>query len=141
MINETFVLGGKAIFTVSNDSGEHLTFRVNGKKDRQDETKKVYFVSLLTGPDNLSSYTYMGMLKREELKLFLTRGSKFSNETKSVRVFRWAMQIINGKTDLPEGYKMQHAGRCCRCAKTLTDPDSIELGIGPECRKKMGIEV
>jgi len=27
------------------------------------------------------------------------------------------------------------AGRCERCGMTLTDPKSIELGIGPECRK------
>lgn len=27
------------------------------------------------------------------------------------------------------------SGRCCCCGKTLTDPISIEYGIGPECRK------
>jgi hypothetical protein len=139
MINSTFILGGKAIFTVNNDKGDHLTFRVNAKKDRQDDSKTIYFVSLLTGPDNLSNYTYMGMLDKEELKLHLTKGSKFSYQTLSVNVFAWAMKVLKGESKLPEGYDIQHAGRCCRCAKMLTDPTSIEIGIGPDCLKKMGI--
>ena len=28
-------------------------------------------------------------------------------------------------------------GRCCICGKALTDPHSIELGIGPECRHEL----
>jgi hypothetical protein len=28
-------------------------------------------------------------------------------------------------------------GICCRCARTLTDETSIELGIGPICREKI----
>lgn len=31
----------------------------------------------------------------------------------------------------------QEIGRCCRCNRTLTDKVSRELGIGPECRRKM----
>jgi hypothetical protein len=29
-------------------------------------------------------------------------------------------------------------GKCSVCRRTLTDPESIELGIGPVCRVKMG---
>jgi hypothetical protein len=139
MVNKTFVLGGKAIFTVSNDKGEHFTYRVNSKKDKKDETKRVYFVGLLTGPDNLRDYSYMGLLLQDEMRLLITKGSKFQGCPKSVNVFRWTMSLILAERDFPEGYNCQHAGRCCRCAKTLTDPDSIEIGIGPDCRKKMGI--
>jgi hypothetical protein len=28
------------------------------------------------------------------------------------------------------------AGRCKRCGRLLTDPDSVERGYGPECVKK-----
>jgi Family of unknown function (DUF6011) len=30
----------------------------------------------------------------------------------------------------------KYCGHCCCCGKALTDPISIELGIGPECRHK-----
>ena len=32
-------------------------------------------------------------------------------------------------------------GHCCICGKALTDPISIELGIGPECRHKFEVTV
>ena len=30
------------------------------------------------------------------------------------------------------------AGRCRRCGAQLTDPESIQAGIGPTCRAKKG---
>lgn len=140
MINEQFIRSGKAIFTVSNDKGEHYTYRVNRKEDKHNPNKSVFFASLLTGPDNLSDYSYMGLLDASRLKLILTKGSKVNAATTSVKVFQWALHIIAGRIELPEGYNIQHAGRCGKCAKTLTDPISVEIGIGPECRKQMGIE-
>lgn len=32
-----------------------------------------------------------------------------------------------------------HSGRCGRCKRELTDPESLATGIGPECRKKLGL--
>lgn len=29
-----------------------------------------------------------------------------------------------------------HTGRCCMCGRKLTNPTSIESGIGPECARK-----
>jgi hypothetical protein len=49
-------------------------------------------------------------------------------------VIRWAVKAV-AKGSLPEGYKIQHEGKCCRCGRTLTTPESIERGIGPECVK------
>jgi hypothetical protein len=139
MINSQFVLAGKAIFTVSNDKGEHFTYRVNAKDDRRIAGKKVYFASLLTGPDNENSYSYMGLLLPNRFSLKLTKGSKVGRDAKSVQVLCWALQMIRKGSPLPNGYAIQHAGRCCRCARILTEPESIEIGIGPECRKRMGI--
>jgi hypothetical protein len=57
---------------------------------------------------------------------------------KIFRVLAFAVRVMLGKQKLPEGYKVQHAGRCGRCARTLTVPSSIELGLGPECATKGG---
>jgi Family of unknown function (DUF6011) len=32
-----------------------------------------------------------------------------------------------------------HTGRCSVCNRKLKDPESIEYGIGPECRKNIGL--
>ena len=36
-----------------------------------------------------------------------------------------------------KGASIYHEGRCCRCAMPLTHPDSIVLGVGPDCLKHM----
>ena len=30
---------------------------------------------------------------------------------------------------------IQHIGKCCKCGRPLTDPESIKLGVGPICAK------
>ena len=37
--------------------------------------------------------------------------------------------------DINTKVTLQHIGKCCKCGRKLTDPKSIELGIGPECAK------
>jgi hypothetical protein len=36
-------------------------------------------------------------------------------------------------------YTVQLSKRCLRCNRTLTTPESLERGIGPECANIMGI--
>lgn len=36
-----------------------------------------------------------------------------------------------------KGIEVTPAQRCCVCWRLLTDPDSISLGIGPVCRKRV----
>lgn len=132
MITSEFLGAGKAIFTVSNPKGERYTFKVRKKKDTP------YFVSLLTGPDNYSNYTYMGCYvpKGDGYPVLkLTRSSKYNDGSVPVRVFRWAIQIVHGIRQLPTGYTIHHEGKCGRCGRRLTVPSSIESGFGPECIK------
>ena len=124
-----FFFGGKAIFTVSNGKGERYTYKIS-----KSDSGEVYFTSLLTGSDNESSYTYMGLADRNSF-LRLTGKSKYSEDSLPVKVFKWALKQIKEGKSLKEGYSIQHAGKCCRCGRTLTTPDSIGKGIGPECEK------
>lgn len=138
MLTRDFILAGKAIFTVSNRVGERYTFRVTHKEGsaRYQET---WFVALLTGPDNTTSYTYMGMLSPNDGAVHLTRNSRFNDESKPVRVIRWVLEIVWNGGELPAGYKLQHEGRCGKCGRMLTVPESIESGIGPECAKRLAL--
>ena len=138
MISMEFVRAGRAVFTVANAMGEHYTFRVQASKPSEKFPAVSYFVQVLTGPDNTSDYTYVGMLTGEN-RVKLTKASKYAGESKPVRVFEWALRVVAGTSKLPAGYKLQHEGRCCRCGRVLTVPESIESGIGPECAAKMGL--
>lgn len=42
---------------------------------------------------------------------------------------------------LDNSVEVMHLGNCIRCGKTLTDVDSIERGLGPECAKSLGHSV
>jgi hypothetical protein len=39
----------------------------------------------------------------------------------------------NAQDNFVTSAEFHHCGFCCRCGRTLTDPASIESGIGPIC--------
>lgn len=135
-ISPEFVLAGHATFTVSNGKGTHYTFQVT-KKENDDGRPPVWFVSLLTGPDNENDYTYLGLLDVALMRLRLTKKSRMTAESVPVKVFDWAMRMIVLGEKLPTGYKIHHEGKCGRCGRTLTVPESVASGLGPECAKAM----
>jgi hypothetical protein len=136
MLNKTFITAGKAIFTVANPAGKRYTYRIK-HRGPQNGYGPAWFVSVLTGPDNTSSYTYMGMLDPATGEVRLTAKSKFGGDSLPVKVVRWALGVLWAEKPVPEGYKVCHEGKCGRCGRTLTVPESVESGIGPECKKHL----
>ncbi len=141
MIKKEFVLAGRAVFTVHNSSGNHYTFKVTKKED-QNGRGDIFFLSLLSGSDNDRSYTYLGMVTKDG-KIRLTRASKMGDDSLPVKVAAWALRTIWDEEEVPNGYGINHAGRCGRCGRTLTrpegvDPEGFRFGFGPECFARMG---
>lgn len=145
-ISIDFVLAGNATFTVENPKGEHYTYRVRAKEfsgnavENTAEPATLFFASLLTGPDNESDYTYIGRVVPVPFNapvVKLTAKSRLTIESKPVAVLNWALQVLAGKRGLPAGYRIRHEGRCGRCGRTLTVPESLDHGIGPECYAKI----
>ncbi len=133
-----FIYGGKAVFTLrSTDTGARFTYRVNEKTEAGRPT--VYFVGLLAGPDNESDYTYLGWIKANQFGLTKkSRENGLTEQTPSVKAFAWAFGNF-AKGIVPEKLEFWHAGRCARCGRPLTVPQSIEDGFGPECITKVGM--
>jgi hypothetical protein len=129
-----FVLAGKAIFTVENEkTGNRFTFKVKQAKDHDGTVKPVWFVSVLNGPDNGSNYAYIGTIFENHFRW--TAKSTVSRECQSFKVFDWMMK---SNLLLPTFVKIHHEGRCGRCGRRLTVPESIKNGLGPECAGKVG---
>jgi len=127
-----FLCGGNATFTVANKEGVHYTYKI-----RKPDESAPYFVKMLTGPNNENDYSYLGIFNpngEAGKVLKLTAKSRLHDNSTPVRVFRWAAVLLRNKGALPAGYTIQHEGKCCRCGRTLTVPESIEEGIGPECK-------
>lgn len=125
-----FILAGKAFFTLQNkETGNRFTYKVS-KLD--DDSKDMWFVSVLTGSDNDGSYTYAGIITGNTFRL--TAKSKMTLDALSVKGFNWLWNTVTNNAPIPEKVEFYHAGKCGRCGRTLTTPESIESGFGPTCR-------
>jgi hypothetical protein len=116
-----------AVATLSNAAtARHFTFRFSVS----DEGNLV-FVHLLTSPE---TYSYLGCIG--DKGFFLTKKSCAGADAMSVKALKWLVSHIDSGTELPAGVEFRHSGSCCRCGRELTNPASLDSGIGPECAKK-----
>ena len=135
-LTEKFLLAGKALFTVSNPKGGHFTFKVRRVESEwpigSGRMSLTYFVNVKTTESD-RPYQYIGILNTMTGDIKCTMKSVFLPGSKEYDVAKWACQVVIGGKLIPAGYHIQHAGQCGKCGRTLTDPESIERGIGPEC--------
>lgn len=129
-----FLIGGKAIMTLeSKRTGRWFTYKI--KRCKKDDEKSPFFVSVLTGSDNETAYTYMGTIFQNESKLnfTLTKNSKIGEDALSYKAFSFFFKLMLAG-QLHEEIVIYHRGICGRCGRTLTVPQSLITGLGPECR-------
>lgn len=140
-VSKDFLLGGNATFTVDNGQGKHYTFKISRtKKERAlhlQQHQGTFFASTMTGPDNESHYTYVGIVQKVTGSIIMTYGSKIKSNDVRFKVLEWAVKKVFNALPLPEGYAIMHAGSCGVCGRKLTNPESLKSGIGPECIKHM----
>lgn len=129
-----FLRAGRAIVTLESQvTGKHFTYRIR----KADGERPCWFVSLLTGPENTTSYTYIGIITYGTEEFKLTAKSKLKMDTPSVGGFAYLWRWIRTGV-LPPKMVIRHNNHCGRCGRTLTVPSSIDSGIGPECARQMG---
>lgn len=127
------LLAGKAIFTVQNEeTGNRFTYKIKAA-----DNNRLYFVSVLVGADNYNNYNYIGTIGALNRRYSHGKSSSIKTSAQSDIVFKWVWERIVSNT-LPEVVKIYHMGKCCRCGRKLTTPESIKSGIGPKCSSKLG---
>ncbi len=128
----SFLLAGKAFVTFRSEKTQtRYTYRIVQAKD-----KELWFVSLLIGPENSTSYSYLGVIQNNSFRL--TPKSRLPIGSVPVKAFKWVFdRLVKGIE--PKDVEIWHEGKCGRCGRLLTVPESIERGIGPECAGLMGI--
>lgn len=140
---KTFIVAGNATFTIGNSkTGNYRTFKVRQANPEETNKPKRFFVSVLNGPDNENSYMYIGMIfETKNWSFTLTKGSKAGKDSMSVQMFNYVWERLINNRPLLDVINIQHAGKCGRCGRKLTVPESIESGFGPECITKIGLAV
>jgi len=125
-----FITAGNAYFTLrSQKTGTRYTFRIKKAKDSD-----TFFVSCLYGSDNTGDYAYLGIIKNCEFRI--TAKSRFTLDSPQVKAIVWSFAHIMNADRIPDVLEFWHEGRCGRCGRLLTVPESIASGIGPECAKR-----
>lgn len=117
---------GKASFTILNPKTQvRFTYRA-----RPSDDGKVFFIDLLRGPNNYDDYSYIGIINaRGEFRW--TAKSKVAREALSFRAFEFFSKHFED-----ERLDVWQEGRCGRCGRKLTVPESIDRGLGPDCATK-----
>jgi len=117
-----FLLAGNCLFTLrSRKTGEHFTYRV--KKEKAQGTKNYYVLAGHGG--------YLGTLRLDSNRVLrFFPGIKPEPQNVFAHKLPFAWFINHTSSDQIE---LWHTGRCGKCNRRLTDPTSIERGLGPEC--------
>lgn len=127
---KTFALAGKATLTFrSKKTGTRFTYKVKTSEG------KPAFVSVLTGSNNEEDFTYLGTIFDAD-SFKHGKKSPIGETAPSAKAFAWVWERV-ARGELPEGVEVWHEGRCGKCARKLTTPESIARGIGPECSKHL----
>lgn len=141
-VSKEFVLAGDAIFTVEEPDSKHHTWRIE-HVEADDRWPESWFAKLLTGPNNTRDYTYVGKLDPFTGQVATTAKSHRFDDSRALRLLNRVLARIwcdDHAAYEQHGFKVHHEGRCGRCGRTLTTPESCERGIGPECWKLMGMD-
>lgn len=128
-----YFLSGDATTTiVSRRTGTRFTYRIERAPARagQPADRVPHFVAVLTGPENGSDYTFLGTIFADGN---FRRGptSSIAPDAPSALAFAWAWRHLDDDKALE--LVVYHSGRCGRCGRELTTPESIERGLGPVC--------
>lgn len=126
-----YIFAGSALFTLVSAQSRY-TYKVSQAKGREsrDIEPGRFLVGVLAGPDNDADYRFLGIIQDGELT------SKRNNNARSFAALRWTLDTIASGGDVSERIEVWHEGRCGRCARTLTVPESIANGLGPICASR-----
>lgn len=131
-----FTFAGNAYLTLkSMATGTRFTYRL-ARKEARDGGGFIYHVSGLTGPDNDQHYAYLGTIWQER-QLRRGRRSVISVDAPIVRAFMFYLKMLWKAPCIPSSLEVWHDGRCGRCGRHLTVPESVARGIGPDCAGQM----
>jgi hypothetical protein len=145
-----YVMAGRATLTlVSRTTGLRFTFQVSPKLVRLvdgEDTGKfaarvreamdgVRFVKVLTGADNTRDYTYIGHINAER-RFRTDNRTALDPNTPSVRAWAWFWDVLMRRLPKLNQLEVWHHGKCSRCGRRLTVPESLSTGLGPVCAEE-----
>ena len=129
----SFVLAGKSIWTLqSKSTGKHYTYRCRffAETENKPLEQKIWWIDILTSG---GKFDYLARLKNGTVHI--KNGTELTLPVKAVDWF--LRRVWYEKPEVLQEVNFFHANLCGRCGRLLTTPESVKMGIGPECLKKL----
>lgn len=130
-----YITAGRATITLrSTKTQDRYTYRIRASK--KPEYAGLLFVDVLTGTDD-SKYQPLGVIN-SKLEYYHARRSRIAKGATSSVAMEWSWNALARTKRLPRTLEVWHEGRCGKCGKELTVPESIASGFGPKCLTMVG---
>ena len=133
MANSTATHIHDGYFTVTT-SGGHRTFRVHTQDQDASFAPGKQVIAFLSGPCNEGDYTSFAFVANGQV--YPWKRFQHGYDT----IIAAARFLVGGDYQAAGKMFALESGLCYVCGRTLTDPLSIETGIGPICASRIGIE-
>lgn len=115
-------------YTVVGPKGGHRTLRITTIDDNG--TKQ--WLAYLSGADNVGDYKSVGFVNGNEVSLF----SKYTGQYADIMAAaRFLVKNVDKLDECGRQYAIR-SGKCYRCNRLLTTPESVARGLGPICASK-----
>jgi hypothetical protein len=126
---------GRAVLTFFNPvTDKHITIKVKQARDKKDRKVRlpIFFVNISLLGDKEQGMVFAGTVFKDTMTYKM--GKQVNPTSHLAQVFRWLCKVVVDPTLLrSQGVTLLHEGRCCRCGLPLTNPQSIERGLGDDC--------
>lgn len=132
-----FIAAGSAEFAVEDrNTGKVREYKVIRHKNFDQGTRKWNVLMLYRDSSGESGYAYLGYIQGG---IFTHHAlySVYDEESEEFTAFDSCFLRVGRGRDLPDFLTFYHLGRCGRCGRKLTDPESINRGLGPKCAEDM----
>lgn len=139
-----FIAAGKAKFTLVGKENR-FTYYVMQPKFNKKPAENMRFVKVMDSKRS-NDLTYIGLLKFDgkrwnfDFRIPTSLPSEFASFTREsleVKAFKKAIEIYQHPECANTPMEIWHEGSCCCCARPLTVPESIVLGWGQVCLKRL----
>ena len=129
-----FIFAGRSVFTLENsETGNYLTFKVKQVKKNYKEVPGQFAIECKTLGDKAHGYKFLGFVDLNERKF---KKRYWDSNFVGFKTWVWLLKNLERLEDFTK-LAIYHEGRCCKCGMPLTVPESIDSGIGPDCKKTM----
>jgi hypothetical protein len=115
-------------YTVVGPKGGHRTLRLQTIDDNG--TKQ--WLAYLSGADNVGDYKSVGFVNGNEVSLFNKYAGQYAD---IMAAARFLVKNVDKLDECGRQYAI-NSGKCYRCNRLLTTPESVARGLGPVCAAK-----